>query len=161
MEIGVLGMAFQRSPETERAYQIEAHRHLRRAHKCHPNAALLEGLVLSVTDDPTIIKSATARLYKQELIAAVDILVSRGRLSHRPGPTQSSRSAQRWPPGAASPTSREQPVARSRTRQRPKRSPSSAISPRELVVGGISIRSACWRSMSMSSPGLAAALSSG
>ncbi|SIR08656.1 hypothetical protein [Bosea sp. TND4EK4] len=39
---------------------------------------LLEGLVLSVTDDPTIIKSATARLYKQELIAAVDILVSRG-----------------------------------------------------------------------------------
>ncbi len=71
-------MAFQRSPETERAYQIEAHRHLRRAHKCHPNADLLEGLVLSVTDDPTIIKSATARLYKQELIAAVDILVSRG-----------------------------------------------------------------------------------
>lgn len=71
-------MEFQRSPETERAYQIEARRHLRRAHKRHPEADLLEGLMLSVTDDPTIIRSATARVYKQELIAAVDILVSRG-----------------------------------------------------------------------------------
>lgn len=72
-------MDLERSPETERAYQAEAHRHLRRAHKRHPKADPLEGLVLSVVEDPTIIKSATARLYKQELTAAVDILVLDGR----------------------------------------------------------------------------------
>jgi integrase len=72
-------MKLQRSPGTELAYQAEARRHLRRAHKRNPKADPLEGLVQSVVEDPTIIKNATARLYKQELTAAVDILVSEGR----------------------------------------------------------------------------------
>jgi integrase len=74
-------MKLQRSAATEAAYQTAARRHLRRAHTRHPDAAPLDGLVLSVAQDSTIIRGSTARLYKQELLTAVDILVLDGRAS--------------------------------------------------------------------------------
>jgi hypothetical protein len=74
-------MCAQRSTETERAYQKQAHRHLRRAGKLYPNMPVLAGLIRSVGNDPTIIRPATARLYRQELAAAVDLLIAEGRIS--------------------------------------------------------------------------------
>lgn len=72
-------MGSQRSKKTEEAYREQGRRHLRRAEKRYPDIDPLSGLIRSVKDDPTVIKPATARLYKQELIAGVDLLIAEGK----------------------------------------------------------------------------------
>ena len=71
-------MGGQRSTKTEEAYRAQGRRHLRRAGKQYPDMDALSGLIHSVMDDPTVIKANTARLYKQELVASVDLLIAEG-----------------------------------------------------------------------------------